>query len=528
MSRPAKFSITLAATAALLLAVLVPSAPAFAPAGAASLLTEGSTDLGAVTQQRSVVLALRPSDAAGLRAFDAEAGHPTLAPHQFAARFGPTPASVAAVESWAAAQGLSATSVSADGLLVRVTGSTATLGTALGVTFERFRAADGSEYVSSTGTAALPASLADDVSAIVGLSDLARTHGYIAHPAAALPGVSYPASYGPKQFWSLYDASASQTGAGQQVSVIAAGDLSQPKRTWRHSRATSVSRASPGTRSTSAHRPLKPKATTSGTSTRSTRPASHPASHRWTCTTAPRSKTATILETIDRWVTDDTTTQASFSAGECELLADAAGFVESLDTVLAEAAAQGQTLFTASGDTGSQCPALVAENGVPVGLPGVDYPASSPYAIGAGGTSVLGADEEIGWYAGGGGTSLLESAPAWQQNAGGSLTGVKRGVPDVSLDADPESGYEVIIAGKEEVIGGTSASAPSWQGIWTRAQGAHGGTLGFAGPVIYETEPADAFNDITLGDNGLFPCTPGWDYVTGRGTPNIAAFVAGA
>ena len=65
-----------------------------------------------------------------------------------------------------------------------------------------------------------------------------------------------------------------------------------------------------------------------------------------------------------------------------------------------------------------------------------------------------------------------------------------RGVPDVSLDADPESGYEVVVGGTRETIGGTSASAPSWQGIWARAQGAHGGALGFAGPVLYGTEPA--------------------------------------
>lgn len=237
---------------------------------------------------------------------------------------------------------------------------------------------------------------------------------------------------------------------------------------------------------------------------------------------------AAIIETIDRWVTEDRTTQASFSAGECELLADLAGFSASLDTVLAEAAAQGQTLFTSSGDTGSQCPALVAENGLPAGLPGVNYPASSPYTIGVGGTSVLGPGDEIGWYAGGGGQSAIESTPAWQQDAGGSFIGATRGVPDVAMDADPESGFDVIVNGEEEVIGGTSAGAPSWQGIWTRAQAAHGGALGFAGPVIYETEPEGAFNDIIIGDNGLYPCTPGWDYVTGRGTPNVEAFVADA
>jgi xanthomonalisin len=82
----------------------------------------------------------------------------------------------------------------------------------------------------------------------------------------------------------------------------------------------------------------------------------------------------------------------------------------------------------------------------------------------------------------------------------------------------------VIVAGQEEVIGGTSASAPAWQGIWTRVQGARG-PLGFAGPVLYG-EPASAFNDITLGANGAV-ATPGYDYVTGRGTPIVSALAAG-
>ena len=98
----------------------------------------------------------------------------------------------------------------------------------------------------------------------------------------------------------------------------------------------------------------------------------------------------------------------------------------------------------------------------------------------------------------------------------------------MALDADPNSGYRVIVAGQEQIIGGTSASAPSWQGIWARAQSAKGGALGFAGPVIYNTEPASAFHDITIGAIGYFVATPGWDYTTGRGTPDISAFVGGA
>ncbi len=170
-------------------------------------------------------------------------------------------------------------------------------------------------------------------------------------------------------------------------------------------------------------------------------------------------------------------------------------------------------MFFSSGDTGSQCPAVVGVNGVPAGLPDVNYPASSPYGIGVGGTSVLSptGPTEIAWYAGGGGSSLLEPTPAFQSatKVGGGARCVRRGVPDVSLDADPESGYEVIVGGTEETIGGTSASAPSWQGIWARAQGAHGGSLGFAGPVIYGTEPASAPTTTSRSAPTAFPGRPG-------------------
>ena len=512
-------------------AVLAQSAAAFAPAGAGALLTSGSVNEGAVTTQlRTVTLTLAPRNAAGLRAFDATAGHPLLTPAQFAERYAPTAASVAAVESWASAHGLQTSAVSADRLLVSLTGTTGALGSALGVSFDRFHATDGSSYVSSTGTASLPSSLSRTVAAITGLSDLARVQSDLVHRSgAATPGLTYPASYGPQELNSLYGASAAQTGVGQTVSVITAGDLSQPKAdlatfeshfglpavTWNQIDVGTPSGETEGDDEWD----LDTQYSTGFA----------PGVRQINVYVGSSMEDPDIVATIDRWVSEDANSQASFSAGECELLANESGFTESLDTVLAEAAAHGQTLFSSSGDTGSQCPLLVAENGVPLGLPGVNYPASSPNAIGVGGTTVLGSGPtEIGWYAGGGGTSVIEPTPSWQRSAGGSFLGAMRGVPDVALDADPNSGYDVFINGKEEVIGGTSASAPSWQGIWARAQGAHGGALGFAGPVIYGAEPETAFNDITLGDNGLFPDTPGWDYVTGRGTPKIEAFVAGA
>src|SRR6185437_11862205 len=236
------------------------------------------------------------------------------------------------------------------------------------------------------------------------------------------PGLSFPASYGPQELSSLYGATASQTGAGQTVSVIAEAEQKKPKAdlakfeshfglpavTWNQINVGAPSNDTEGDDEWD----LDTQYSTGFA----------PGVKQVNVYVGSSLENEDILATVDRWVTDDTSSQASFSAGECELLANVAGFTESLDAVLAEAAAQGQTLFTSSGDTGSQCPALVGLNGVPLGLPGVNYPASSPNAIGVGGTTVLGSGPtEIGWYAGGGGSSVFEPTPAWQQSAGGSF-----------------------------------------------------------------------------------------------------------
>jgi pseudomonalisin len=511
--------------------VLAQCSSAFALGGAAPVITKGSTVLGPVTTgQATAVLTLTPRNLATLQALDDAAGATPLTPAQFKSEYAPAASTVAAVKKWALASGLTVGAVSADRLLVTVTGSTSALGSALGVTFERYSAEGGSEYTSTSGTATLPAAIAGDVTAITGLSSLDRVQTEVVRPSAteAPAGIDYPSSYAPQGLWSLYHAPAKQTGKGEGLSVIAGGDIAgveKDLRTFEHKfdlpevgwRQITVGAAGTETEGDDEW-DLDTQYST----------ADAPGVKKLNIYVASTMEDPEILETIDRWVTEDKTEQASFSAGECELLADAAGFSESLDVVLAEAAAEGRTLFTSAGDTGSQCPPIVGENGVPAGIPGVNYPASSPYAIGVGGTSVLSSEEEIGWYSGGGGQSLIEKTPSWQSKAGGSFLGTGRGVPDVAMDADPESGVDVIIEGKEEVIGGTSVGAPVWQGIWARVEGAHKHKLAFAGPVIYETEPEAAFKDITIGTNTLYPCTPGWDYVTGRGTPDIEVLVADA
>jgi pseudomonalisin len=542
----------LLASMALIAAAAFAGPASAAPAGLALWHDRSATRVGALpTRPLAITLTLAPRDAAALKALVARP-HAALTPTQFNARYAPSTATVTAIRSWAQASKLRVASVSANRLLVKLTGSSTAVASALHTSFARFSSARDGNFYAPTRAARLPQALAPKVAAVLGLTSLGRLN--VPHPAArsaaslnkvlstipaslsklglAAPSLAYPSQYTPQQFWSMYDAPAAQTGSGQQLAIITEGDLSQPKQDL----ATFESRFALPTVTWNQINVGTPSTDTSGAdewdldSQYSTGFA--PGVSTLDVYVGPSLNDSDILATINRWVTDDAAKQGSFSAGECDLLASVAGFSTGLDTVLAQAAAQGQTMFFSSGDTGSQCPAVAGVNGVPAGIPDTSYPASSPYGIGVGGTSVLSPSgpTEIAWYAGGGGLSPIEPAPTFQSSTPilGALPLATRGVPDVSLDADPESGYEVIVAGAEQTIGGTSASAPSWQGIWARAQGAHGGGLGFAGPVLYSTVPAGAFHDVQVGSNGLYPAAPGYDLVTGLGTPDIAKLISGA
>jgi kumamolisin len=209
-----------------------------------------------------------------------------------------------------------------------------------------------------------------------------------------------------------------------------------------------------------------------------------------------------------------------------------------LDQAIADAIALGATVCVASGDNGSG-------DGVTDGQPHVDFPASSPHALGCGGTS-LQADPATGvisaetvWNdgsgggAGGGGVSAQFPVPAWQASAGvpaGPAGASGRGVPDVAGNADPDTGYQVLVDGQQSVIGGTSAVAPLWAALISRLVQALGGNLGLVQDALYAgISPGAAeggLRDITQGSNGTYQAGPGWDACTGLGVPDGSALLA--
>ena len=204
----------------------------------------------------------------------------------------------------------------------------------------------------------------------------------------------------------------------------------------------------------------------------------------------------------------------------------------SLNSACQDAATMGVTVFVASGDSG-------ATDGSSDGALEVDFPSSSPYVIGCGGTKLAlsgnSISSEVAWNqlaqdegASGGGVSEVFALPLFQTGAKVPKAPngfVGRGVPDVSADADPASGYEVLVDGAPTVIGGTSAVAPLWAGLLARINQSIGKPAGYLNPLIYAAAAEKTFHDITSGSNGGYSATPGWDPCTGLGSPNGAALL---
>lgn len=206
---------------------------------------------------------------------------------------------------------------------------------------------------------------------------------------------------------------------------------------------------------------------------------------------------------------------------------------DALNSAFQDAATMGVTVLAASGDQG-------ATDGSSNGALTVDFPASSPYVVGCGGTKLTLAGGKISgeqvWNelsqnegATGGGVSEAFAIPGFQSSAGVPVApnGFKgRGVPDVAGDADPATGFSVLVDGSSTVIGGTSAVAPLWAGLLARINQRLGKPVGYLNPLLYEASSSETFHDITAGNNDGYSAGPGWDACTGLGTPDGSALLS--
>jgi kumamolisin len=220
----------------------------------------------------------------------------------------------------------------------------------------------------------------------------------------------------------------------------------------------------------------------------------------------------------------------SVSYGTCERYANSEILV--MNTLFKQAKAQGQTWFIASGDNGTDGCRDGKGNKVLV----VDWPASSPYVIGVGGTEIGTPPEEVAWDGSGGGQSEANAKPAYQVGVGPHPNDGARQVPDVAAIGGPTPGVTVVFGNQRSASAGTSASAPMWAGIWALLD-QRKGRLGItnAHERLYQLGKAGStvFHDVTKGGNmdpngsaQGFPALPGYDLATGWGTPNVKELLA--
>lgn len=602
--------------------------------GSVAALPRGAHLLGAVpalTRLRATV-ALAPRDPAGLQALASAVSTPGsgeygrfLTVAEFAARYGPSRSAIGALERELRGAGLRIVTVPANHLSVEVAGSAGALERAFAVHLDRVQLARRVAYA-NTSPPALPAKIARSVQGVIGLNDLIINQPQTLlrpRPDARSPRAARPqglATGGPQPCGDATGASASQPGYtfDQLASIYgfssfyAAGDLGQGQTiglfeqvpyqpsdiaTFQDCYATSGSvtqfnvDGGPGTYT--AYDP-------------NLGDDSEPALDvDVVAGLAPRASVIVYQGPIDApptdilgaMVADDKAKVLSSSWGLCEALTDQyePGVISAENTLLQEAATQGQSFFGSSGDSGSlMCFQATGQTSQPDYALSVIDPGAQPFATGVGGTylgSPSGALSTGGAYPGeqvwndgmypdgsggtvasgsGGGVSDQWPMPSYQSGAAASLGVVNanssrtcagqlcREVPDISADADPNSGYIVYANGNTSYggwqdFGGTSAAAPLWAAFSALANASsacRGLTLGFVNPALYRIAGSGygtSFHDITAADpyspgepnnntdyassnslnpHGLYPLATGYDMATGLGSPVVPRLAA--
>jgi len=435
-------------------------------------------------------------------------------------------ADISAVGAFAARHGLRVVSAEPGRRRVRLSGSAAEFGAAFHTQLGVYDAGEG-EFRSYRGALSVPESLGDRIESVLGLDNRRVARPFLVPQAAT----DVATSYRPNEVAALYNFPVHATGAGQCIALLefgggyydsditeafAAMGLPAPEVT-----AVGVdgARNNPGTCRLGDNEVAMDIQIAGGL--------------------ASGAAIAVYFApfTVQGWVdaitmaAHDETNQPSVisvSWGERESLWGLAEMA-SVTSALDDAATLGVTVFAACGDSW-------ATNGLTGRAASVNFPASSPAAIGCGGTSITTSGSsitsEVAWNdedgGTGGGISDYLGVPAFQAGTALPLNlndgGRRRGVPDVAGNADPLSGYTYVYDGKTQRNAGTSAVAPLWAGLVARLNELKGGRVGFFLPLLYQYP--SAVRDITTGSNkppstpeSGYDAGPGWDACTGLGVP---------
>jgi kumamolisin len=469
-----------------------------------------------------------------VRQFERSAPVEPLTSEELAERFGADPAAIGAVADFARQADLQVEETDIARRIVVLSGTVEKVNKAFGVELQKCEEGD-QKFRVREGTISVPESIAGMVTGVFGLDERPQAIPHFRLQLASTQTVSYS----PIEVANLYQFPPNTTGLGETVGIIELGggfetsDLDSFFQSLGISAPPQVVAVSvdgvqnvPGADPTGADGEVELDIEVVG--------AVAPGAAQKVFF-APNTDQG-FMDAVSIAIQDPEVTLITISWGEAESEYTAQA-LSSFNQIFQDAVTLGKTVFVASGDSGSS-------DGVNDGQNHVDFPASSPYVVGCGGTTLEASTDdstiisETVWNedaqgngATGGGVSNSFPLPDYQTNAnvpppqnpnGG------RGVPDVSGDADPDTGYNVLIDGTNQVIGGTSAVAPLYAGLFARInealQAQNLPRVGFVNPKLYQFP--GAFNDITSGNNGAFAAGPGWDAASGLGSPNGNSLLA--
>lgn len=491
-------------------------------------------------------------------------GERTYMTHEeHAAQHGADPADIAKVEEFARENGLRVTNSNASQRTVTLSGTADAYSEAFGVQLKMYKSGEVA-YRGREGDILIPENLQGIVTSVTGLDNrpFAKPHYRIlrgsAHAAGAgasaaahstAAAASVPAGFTPPQLASLYNFPKNFDGTGQTIAILELGGGFHAQELTTYFQNLGIAKPPSVTAAT------YPNGGTNSPGTNALDPnnpdvevmldievcGSIAPGAKIIVYFAPDATDQSFLGVMSA-ILGDTVNKpniVSISWGGPEDEATAQ-FKNAFDQLLRSAAHLGVSVCVAAGDSGSAD--FASDDSNWDGKAHVDFPASDPFALACGGTQLSASSgaisKEVVWHDGandgtGGGVSRFFALPSYQQNAGVPPAAdpagpVMRGVPDVSGDAAPASGYRIVCDGTSfpdpsqgiPPVGGTSAVAPLWAGLIARINQGLNKPAGFINPLLYAGPANTAFRDITEGDNGDYKAGAHWDACTGLGSPN--------
>jgi kumamolisin len=451
-------------------------------------------------------------------------GKGRLSRAEYQKKHGPDPASLKLVKAFAAEYGLKAEPLpGANTRTLQLTGTTANMQKAFGVELST-ETVEGGSFRVRKGAISIPQELEGHVVAVLGLDNRPQAQPHFRTSRAE----ASPSSYTPIQVAELYSYPTPPSAKGQTIGLIELGggfrtaDIKAYFKT--------LGQTTPTVTAVSVDKAKNTPGDPNGPDGEVMLDIEVAAA------VAPGAKIAVYFApNTDQGFIDAITTAVHDKTNKPSVISISWGgpepswtvqAMQALDAACQSAATLGVTITVAAGDDGSTDGTSGSGNNV-------DFPGSSPHVLTCGGTKLEGTGttiaSEVVWNelsanegATGGGVSTVFPLPAWQSSANvpklpNGSTG--RGVPDVSGDADPSTGYTIRVDGQTMVIGGTSAVAPLWAGLIALSNAINKSDAGFVNPTLYAAKSKKAFHDITSGNNGGYEAGPGWDPCSGLGSP---------